>query len=378
MLKNTPILLLVWFSFISVGLSGQNDCGTEITKAEYEYLSHDREARNNYIPSRYKTFESVPIKAHVVRQSDGRGGVSPELLIYALQDLNKAFSNSGIHFTYVGDIDYIDSDTYYKFSKQEEEALASGHDRNDAINVYFLNSITNNSGIPICGYSYMPGGKNRLFLSASCLGNGTTFAHEMGHYLSLYHTHGVSFNPPELADESNCSLAGDELCDTPADPNLLGKVEGCEYTGKDLDVEGNPYHPDVENIMSYATPSCRVHFSQGQINRMLFSLQHDRAFLAFSDTASSFADQLAPGPVTLEVYPNPSQGQINIRVKEEIFSDAYIAIYNVFGKLVDQQLLPQLPAGGSIPLDLSRYGKGIYVVYLKNGSTTAMQKVIYQ
>lgn len=47
-----------------------------------------------------------------------------------------------------------------------------------------------------------------------------TFAHEMGHYFDLLHTHETKFGV-ECPSGNNCSTAADLLCDTPADPELL-------------------------------------------------------------------------------------------------------------------------------------------------------------
>ena len=67
----------------------------------------------------------------------------------------------------------------------------------------------------------------------SCAYNGSTIIHEFGHYFSLFHTHGPTNSAitTELVDGSNCTTSGDELCDTPADPNLSGNVTNCLYTG---------------------------------------------------------------------------------------------------------------------------------------------------
>jgi len=84
----------------------------------------------------------------------------------------------------------------------------------------------------------------------------------------LYHTHSGSgcydyANCSENIDASNCSTCGDLVCDTPADPCLSGKVTtACIYIGD------SRYTPDVNNIMSYAPPSCLTHFSNGQIERL--------------------------------------------------------------------------------------------------------------
>src|SRR5690606_12214942 len=94
-----------------------------------------------------------------------------------------------------------------------------------------------------------------------------TSPHEMGHCLNLYHTHRGSTDcePSGCAENingNNCSTCGDYICDTPADPCLLGKVDGlCQYVG------GGGYTPLVNNFMSYAG-GCRSDFTNGQASRM--------------------------------------------------------------------------------------------------------------
>jgi len=108
-------------------------------------------------------------------------------------------------------------------------------------------------------------------------------AHHLGHLFGLYDTY---HNGDELVDGSNCETAGDELCDTPADPFLqaimrpiineqiayelaifrIMRVE-CEYTARFDDANDDPYKPDIRNIMS-AYP-CKCKFTDNQLRKMV-------------------------------------------------------------------------------------------------------------
>lgn len=105
-------------------------------------------------------------------------------------------------------------------------------------------------------------------------GNGwetSVIIHEMGHYFGLPHTH--NFPGSELVDGSNCQTAGDGFCDTPADPNINGKVDGnCEYIGEEKDANGHFYLPPTNNYMSYSAPSCLREFSQEQTNAIQLNI----------------------------------------------------------------------------------------------------------
>ena len=102
----------------------------------------------------------------------------------------------------------------------------------------------------------------------------TTLIHEFGHHFNLMHTHGDS-NEPESTDElvngSNCSTAGDRVCDTPADPLINGSnvsSVNCMYTGNATDAMGLFYDPDTSNIMSYSPNTCTDSISIEQYARM--------------------------------------------------------------------------------------------------------------
>ncbi len=63
--------------------------------------------------------------------------------------------------------------------------------------------------------------------------------------MGLIHTHDTPTNEMELVDKKNCLVAGDLICDTPADPDLNGVVNSmtCVYTGDKVDANGEPYRP---------------------------------------------------------------------------------------------------------------------------------------
>ena len=98
--------------------------------------------------------------------------------------------------------------------------------------------------------------------------------HEIGHCINLYHTHELKFGQ-ELVDGSNCVTAGDLICDTPADPDLTFYHNiinsNCNATQPITD-NGITYFPDTKNIMSYTTPECMEHFTDGQLSRMMDAL----------------------------------------------------------------------------------------------------------
>ncbi len=98
--------------------------------------------------------------------------------------------------------------------------------------------------------------------------------HELGHFFGLLDTYEGG---NELVNGSNCTTAGDLLCDTPADPYVQGSSgtapinDVCEYypATAPQDSNGDYYIPDVCNVMSrYEGDACSYHFSYEQLKLM--------------------------------------------------------------------------------------------------------------
>ncbi|MFC2175584.1 PKD domain-containing protein [Bacteroidota bacterium] len=221
----------------------------------------------------------VPMQIHIIRASDGSGGISAVDAQAGFDKLNEYYINASIHFYQCSAINYIDSDTYYDYDRTEMDALDAAHSVANVVNVYIAFSATS-GGSSICGHAQFPGGLDFVMLEIDCFKNGSTLAHEVGHYLGLLHTHETAYGA-EAVDGSDCLVDGDLLCDTPADPNLSGVVdpEGCGYIGVATDENGDTYAPSVTNVMSYATRACRYEMTEDQLDKMLWTLQNQRAYL---------------------------------------------------------------------------------------------------
>lgn len=284
-----PILRVVFFCFFLVSLETWSQvvpCGNPDEKME------DIQNRNRRILDLKKHFAHakisttptyLPIKAHIIRRSDGTGGLSLADLNTGLVRLNQLYINSNIQFYLCGSSpNYINNTTYFSFDNSEESALCSTNDVNNAINVYFPNVITS-GGTPVAGYAYFSSTSNttnRIFVKADNVIDGHTFPHEMGHYFSLLHTFQGSngpiidrelvARPPNMA--ANCTNKGDFLCDTPADPYGRDpdsvKLLDCNYIGTVKDAQGQLFSPLLSNIMSYYPTTCGSVFTSGQYGRV--------------------------------------------------------------------------------------------------------------
>jgi len=286
--------LLAIFSNPAISLAQPHPCGTTLTPIQLNYLNQTRTLRQDFDRAAQRILPlSLPVQHHIVRQSDSTGGLNPSSLTGIMASLNSYYQNAGVQFYECASVHYIDIDSFYDFNETQESALASANDVANVINIYHFNSLTSESGGSLCGYAYFPPGPDRIMMDKDCSVNGTTIVHELGHYLALYHTHGKTNcgTTDELADSSNCTDHGDDICDTPADPNLLDYQNNCGsylvnsscvYIGTYTDANGDTYNPLTNNIMSYSRSSCRNSLTNGQYNRALYSALYDRDYLTCS------------------------------------------------------------------------------------------------
>ena len=217
------------------------------------------------------------IQHHIIRKSNGTGGISQDNIDMAMEDLNNGFFNSKIRFYSCSSVNYINSDTYYDFLESDENTIINTYNVSDAINIYHFNSIELDDGRSACGYAYYPSSnRNFVAMDNSCLNNGSTFTHELGHFFGLPHTHIDKPKPDqelEYVNGSNCSRIADKFCDTPADPRLssLNVNSSCNYTDSTYtDQNGDVYMPDTRNFMSYSRKNCRSRFSNEQQNQIRY------------------------------------------------------------------------------------------------------------
>lgn len=205
------------------------------------------------------------IAFHVVRATNGTGGIPQSQIDLAMTQLNAAYVPIGVQFCQVGPTTFIDDSTLQTIDTNASlTTLRSINVQPGLINVYVSGS-TQFCGVSAFTFSSQQG----IFMNSACFGiasNPSTFPHEVGHYFDLYHTHETAFGT-ECTDGSNCSVAGDLMCDTAADPNVNGQVNSsCQWTSSAAPACGIPaYSPPLINFMSYSAKLCRTQFTAQQI-----------------------------------------------------------------------------------------------------------------
>ena len=306
-IKLNQILFSIIFLSLPLQMVSQNEgeavCGTEtsqesinyfnsiksqIKKYEQEYFS----LASNFNKSNGTIKNAIPIKAHVIRSSNGTGGIEVSKLNSLIDEINAIYAGAYMEFFICDGINYIDNDGFYYFNKRDEEALIDVNNSNGLLNIYFTNSIENSSNESICGYSNNARNSDLILIQNDCATNGSSLAHEIGHFFSLMHTHGPDNDKltTELVSGENCDTDGDGICDTPADPMLDNNNTDnfCDYIGNKKDANGNLFNPDTNNMMSYSRKGCRSNFTPQQLARMFAFYKSTKNYFSCSSFNADF------------------------------------------------------------------------------------------
>ena len=181
-------------------------------------------------------------------------------------------------------------------------------------NIYIVTEINgNNAGGGVQGYAYLgPTGDCRdgivlLYNVVGTVGTlkagrdmNTTLPHEMGHYLSLYHTFWNSASSCTSV-EGNCCASGDRICDTPIQTS---SGQSCLLPICD----SNP-----ANYMDYTGQTCRSQFTEGQVHRMRDCVNFQREGLITGDIECFQLDDEPTCDVELIGY-DPVTHQVSVRI----------------------------------------------------------------
>ena len=284
-------------------------CATaDLTAAQRQQLNQEAAqalAQKRASNAVFTSITYVPIRPHILRRSNGTGGMSLSSINQVIAVTNSYYLTNGygIQFYFCGTSpDFVDNDAQYN-SLNNEAAVTQGHDVTNALNQYYVNSFSTGAG----GYAYYPA--NGLYSTRSFILNevgneddmgNRLIPHELGHNFNLVHTFGERTGNGTLGSGTtlelvtrgagaNCTTEGDYLCDTPADPyNMVGAslttVNGCvQYDPNSTarDANGQAYMPSVENIMSYYFP-CTHNFTAGQYDRMQAGLALRQTHTAYT------------------------------------------------------------------------------------------------
>lgn len=174
----------------------------------------------------------INVQFHVVRNSNGTAAFAAATATATANDmidyLNSEFNQHDIFFRSIG-INFINNTNFVSIdSSSEAQNLASQNNNDNALNIHLVNNLWMTVGGTVAGKALDIPSINLVIRNESAI--NSIMVHEAGHCLGLYHTHETAFGT-ESTNGSNCITAGDKICDTPADPNLLGNTSSCIYNG---------------------------------------------------------------------------------------------------------------------------------------------------
>lgn len=302
---------------------------------ERQYQNHFR--TNSNIPLRTNGVCVLPVVVHIVH-NNGPENISDMQVEQAIEHLNDAFANVGYYDQGTG----VNTNIQFCLARQDPDGLpSSGINRVNSgltnmtletqdialkdlsrwnpqsyINVWLVRNITSLSAGPgVAGYAYFPSShgnpEDGLVVEALYFGSApassSVLVHEMGHYLGLYHTfEGGCTN-------NDCIADGDRICDTPPDQSTAPIP--CNSSANTCSTDTNSgFATDQDdmfwNYMDYSDLPCYSAFTQGQADRMQFSIGAFRPSLL----DSKGCQEPCPMPVSADFSASATQVLVGTNV----------------------------------------------------------------
>jgi gliding motility-associated-like protein len=289
-------------------------------QSEQRLLEQVRAAKSNLGKSqRGQTGVNLAVVVHIIH-NNGPENISDAQVLKGIQDLNLAFANTGYYdpadgvntgiqfcmaqrdplnqptngitrdvspYTVMGGTNYYSDDQNVKNINRWNPRCY--------VNIWLVNSIPTS----VVGYAYMPSAHGMpmdgIIIEAGYFGtsyaNDVVVAHEVGHYLGLFHTFEGG------CSNTDCSIDGDRVCDTPPDQSTAGISCSSSVNSCSTDVLSGfatDQNDLTQDYMDYGNFNCMKVFTQGQADRMNWFIQNVR----YSLLACKSCLIPCPAPVT--------------------------------------------------------------------------------
>lgn len=258
---------------------------------------------------------TLPVLVHIIRETDGSGGISEASVLDVFCEVRETYTDYGINL-YLRDFRYINNSNFYTNSGLYS-TIDLLYSEPNVINIYIHSAAANLCGVYIGSATDQQTIDEpdiiQVTLSSDCW-NPRVVTHEIGHYFGLPHTFlgfegtglncGVQVSSGEKVDGSNCTTAGDRICDTPPDYSAVPEW-ACDIDGEgclQIDPDGVEFNPDGTNYMSYSSSDCANGFTPMQsdvIKSVIDNLRQDLYVLPLPNNLS-----LTIGTSSLSLPPN--------------------------------------------------------------------------
>jgi|GEM_PF-4807449 len=305
MLKKTSLLLILITAPLT-GIFAQHYCGTDEFAAKDPNAAGLFQALNRQLAETLRTntggqksLYTVPVVFHIVHDN-GPENIHDSVIYNAIEQANLRMANAAPYTHPMGhttnvqlclaSVDPYGNPTTGITRTQSPETVISAFETDEAMknvsrwdpHLYLNIWIIRQPGLPYGAYSTVPssaGGADDGIVFMYFGLNGYILNHEVGHYLGLYHT--FHWN----CDNSDCSLDGDCVCDTPPDITSDGTCMGNSCSTDAADTTGlSPFTTDVDELPNYMDySSCDQAFTAGQVDRIDAVLNSVRSTLLQSN-----------------------------------------------------------------------------------------------
>jgi len=241
----------------------------------------------------------IPVKFHLVAESDGRGRIDFNAVFDELCTLNSQFESLGMIFYIKDGFNSFDHTPTYETPRTAGATSRMIQEKNregsEAINIFVTQNADQGSGNVGSVLGFYENRNDYVVIRKNQIGtDGSTLAHELGHLFSLNHPHHGWEDQPwdieihgkrvttstvsssqsggskrvELVDRSNCEVSGDNICDTPPDYNFgFSWDRSCpKFNTIVLDRNGDTIVPMQNNYMSYFLGCNPYQFTQNQVD----------------------------------------------------------------------------------------------------------------
>lgn len=189
---------------------------------------------------------------------------------------------------------------------------------------------------------------------------GRTATHEVGHWLNLSHIWGDDICGDDFVSDTEIAEDANYQC-----PNFPYNDNSTCGSGAD----GEMYM----NYMDYVDDNCMNMFTVGQAARMHAALNGPRSGLLTSNGCGS------PNSIkskfnekSIELYPNPNDGNFTLNYKNTTIKNSTINVFNVLGENVKTIILTNM---NSTQINISEFGVGAYYLQVTVGNNSITKKV---